>query len=87
MIVWDRGTYEQRGRVAFPDALARGHAVFDLHGEKLRGGFALQRIRRGARPLWLLTKRGDGEARPGSDIVAERPESPLSGLTLAELLR
>ena len=47
VIVWDRGTYEQGGRVAWPEALDRGHAVFVLHGEKLRGGFALQRTRRG----------------------------------------
>ena len=87
VIVWDRGSYEQGGRVAWPDALERGHAVFVLHGEKLRGGFALQRTRPGAKPQWLLIKRRDDEARPGSDIVAERPESVVSGRTLAELLR
>jgi len=86
VIVWDRGTYEQGGRVAWPEALDRGHAVFVLHGEKLRGGFALQRTRPGAKPQWLLIKRRDDEARPGSDIVAERPESVISGRTLAELL-
>jgi len=86
VIVWDRGTYEQGGRVAWPEALQRGHAVFVLHGEKLRGGFALQRTRPGAKAQWLLIKRRDDEARPGSDIVAERPESVLSGRTLAELL-
>jgi len=81
VIVWDRGGYEQAGRVPWPEALARGHAVFVLHGEKLRGGFALQRT--GAQ--WLLIKRRDEAARPGSDIVAERPESVLSGRLLAEL--
>jgi DNA ligase D-like protein (predicted 3'-phosphoesterase) len=86
VIVWDRGTYEQGGRVAWPEALERGHAVFVLHGEKLRGGFALQRTRPGAKPQWLLIKRRDDEARAGSDIVAERPESVMSGRTLAELL-
>ena len=86
VIVWDCGTYEQGGRVAWPEAIARGHAVFVLHGEKLCGGFALQRTRPGAKPQWLLIKRRDGEARPGSDIVGERPESVLSGRTLAELL-
>jgi DNA ligase D-like protein (predicted 3'-phosphoesterase) len=86
VIVWDRGTYEQGGRVAWPEALVRGHAVFVLHGEKLRGGFALQRTRPGAKPQWLLIKRRDDEARPGSDIAAERPESVKSGRTLAELL-
>jgi DNA ligase D-like protein (predicted 3'-phosphoesterase) len=86
VIVWDRGSYEQGGRVPWPEALDRGHAVFVLHGEKLRGGFALQRTRPGAKPQWLLVKRRDDEARPGSDIVAERPESVLSGRTLAEVL-
>jgi DNA ligase D-like protein (predicted 3'-phosphoesterase) len=47
VIVWDRGQYEQGGRVPWPQALERGHAVFVLHGEKLRGGFALQRTRPG----------------------------------------
>jgi DNA ligase D-like protein (predicted 3'-phosphoesterase) len=83
VIIWDRGTYEQGGRVAWPEALDRGHAVFVLHGEKLKGGFALQRTRDGAKPQWLLIKRRDAEARPGSDIVSERPESVVTGRTLA----
>ena len=87
VIIWDRGTYEQGGRVAWPEALSRGHAVFVLHGEKLRGGFALQRTPRpGAKPQWLLIKRRDEEARPGSDVVAEQPRSVLSGRTLDEIL-
>jgi DNA ligase D-like protein (predicted 3'-phosphoesterase) len=85
VIVWDRGTYEQGGRVAWPEAIERGHAVFVLHGEKLRGGFALQRTRPGAKPQWLLIKRRDDEARPGTDVVAEQPRSVVSGRTLDEL--
>jgi DNA ligase D-like protein (predicted 3'-phosphoesterase) len=86
VIVWDRGSYEQGGRVAWPEALERGHAVFVLHGEKLRGGFALQRTRPGEKAQWLLIKRRDEEARPGSDVVAEQPRSVLGGGTLDELL-
>jgi DNA ligase D-like protein (predicted 3'-phosphoesterase) len=86
VIVWDRGLYEQGGRVPWPEALERGHAVFVLHGAKLRGGFALQRTRGGEKPQWLLIKRRDEYACPGSDVVAERPESIQSGMTLAELL-
>jgi len=86
VIVWDRGAYEQGGRVSWPEALERGHAVFVLHGEKLRGGFALQRTRPGKKPQWLLIKRRDDEARPGIDVVAESPRSVLSGRTLDELL-
>jgi DNA ligase D-like protein (predicted 3'-phosphoesterase) len=85
VIVWDRGIYEQGGRVPWPEALERGHAVFVLHGEKLEGGFALQRTRPGEKPQWLLIKRRDDDARPGSDVVAESPASVLSGRTLAEL--
>jgi DNA ligase D-like protein (predicted 3'-phosphoesterase) len=83
-IVWDRGEYEQGGRVAWPEALDRGHAVFVLHGVKLEGGFALQRTGRGGAEQWLLIKRRDDWARPGSDIVAERPESVISGRILGE---
>jgi DNA ligase D-like protein (predicted 3'-phosphoesterase) len=86
VIIWDRGVYEQGGRVPWPEALERGHAVFVLHGEKLQGGFALQRTGGGAKPQWLLIKRRDEFARRGSDIVAERPESVRSGETLADLL-
>lgn len=86
VIVWDRGSYEQGGRVAWPEALDRGHAVFVLHGEKLRGGFVLQRTRGGAKPQWLLLKRRDDEARPGFDVVAECPESVLSGRTLEQVI-
>ena len=86
VIVWDRGEYERRGRVAWPEALERGHAVFLLHGEKLRGGFALQRTRGGPKPQWLLIKRRDEHARPGSDLVAELPRSVASGRTLVSVL-
>jgi DNA ligase D-like protein (predicted 3'-phosphoesterase) len=85
VIVWDRGSYEQGGRVPWPQALDRGHAVFVLHGEKLRGGFALQRTGTGRKPQWLLIKRRDEQARPGSDVVAEQPRSVIGGATLEEL--
>ncbi len=86
VIIWDRGSYEMGGRVPWPAALERGHAVFVLHGAKLRGGFALQRTAEGPKPQWLLIKRRDEWARPGSDLVAERPDSVASGITLRALL-
>jgi DNA ligase D-like protein (predicted 3'-phosphoesterase) len=86
VIVWDRGTYEQGGRVPWPEAIERGHAVFVLHGEKLEGGFALQRTRPGEKPQWLLIKRKDDAARPGSDVVTESPQSVVSGKSLADVI-
>jgi acylphosphatase len=64
--VWDEGDYEQGGRVPWPEAIDRGHADFVLRGSRLRGGFALQRTGGGGSPRWLLVKRTDGEARPGT---------------------
>jgi DNA ligase D-like protein (predicted 3'-phosphoesterase) len=75
VIVWDRGQYEQGGRVAWPEAIERGHAVF-----------VLQRTRPGEKPQWLLIKRRDEQARPGTDVVAEQTQSVLSGKELDELL-
>lgn len=84
--VWDRGDYQQGGRVPWPEALERGHGVFVLHGQKLSGGFALQRTGSGPKAQWLLIKRRDDHARPGSDIVAEQPRSVLSGRSLEQIL-
>ena len=86
VVIWDRGSYEQGGRIPWPEALERGHAVFVLHGSKLRGGFVLQRTGgRGPRAQWLLLKRRDDEARPGRDVVAEQPRSVASGRTLDDI--
>ena len=85
--VWDSGNYEQGGRVPWPEALDRGHAVFVLHGEKLEGGFALQRTGPDGSSQWLLVKRRDESARPGSNVVSEQPASVLSGRTLDQILR
>ena len=85
VIVWDRGPYEQGGRVPWPEALQRGHAVFVLHGSKLSGGFALQRTGGGEKPQWLLVKRRDEHAQPGSDVVASSPLSVLSGRSLDQV--
>ena len=87
VVIWDRGSYEQGGRVPWPEALERGHGVFVLHGEKLRGGFVLQRTRPEPKPQWLLLKRRDEEARAGSDVAAEQPTSVLSGRMLSEVVR
>jgi hypothetical protein len=42
-------------------------------------------MERAGRTGWLLTKRRDDYARPGSDIVAERPESVTTGRTIEDL--
>ena len=84
MIVWDRGSWVP---MEDPEAgFRKGSLKFRLLGEKLRGGWALVKLkgRRAAEPRgdnWLLIKERDQEADPGRDLLAERPESVVSGRT------
>jgi DNA ligase D-like protein (predicted 3'-phosphoesterase) len=82
VIVWDTGEYENAGRRPMAEALAAGHAVFELDGRKLRGRWALQRV---AEDRWLLIKAADEHADRGRDLLADRPESALSGRTIEDL--
>jgi bifunctional non-homologous end joining protein LigD len=85
VIVWDRGTWQPRDEVAA--ALAKGRITFDLAGEKLRGRWHLVRTKpTNKRESWLLFKAKDDAASAARDIVAERPESVVSGRTLDELV-
>ena len=97
VLVWDTGTYrnltEHRGRpIPVEDAVDRGHVAVWLEGEKLRGGFALPRIRRrsgpavdGAGDVWLMVKMRDEAADPDRVPVRDRPDSVRSGRTIEEL--
>jgi bifunctional non-homologous end joining protein LigD len=88
VIVWDRGVWEPIGdpHKGYRD----GKLKFHLRGEKLRGAWTLVRMRGRAAEdgdNWLLLKEQDDAAVPRArgDIVLERPESVLSGRTLAEV--
>jgi bifunctional non-homologous end joining protein LigD len=84
VIVWDRGTWTPDGDPAA--ALKKGRLTFDLHGEKLQGRWHLVRTRpQGAREAWLLFKGNDDQASTTRDIVAERPESAITGRTLDDV--
>jgi DNA ligase D-like protein (predicted 3'-phosphoesterase) len=92
VIVWDSGTYRNRtkrdGReVPIERALDDGHLVVALHGQKLRGEYALTRtgLDGRGRERWLLVKKRDEEADPASDPTASRPESVLSGRTVDQV--
>jgi len=86
VIVWDRGTYEFLGDGGMAAALEAGHAKFRLAGEKLRGGFVLQRTNRSPpKPQWLLLKLDDADAERGGDLTATAPRSVISGKTIEEI--
>jgi DNA ligase D-like protein (predicted 3'-phosphoesterase) len=77
VIIWDEGLARMVNE-------SEDHLSVVLSGHKLRGRFGLTRT--GGR-RWILVKAADEEARPGSDIVAERPESVRSGRTWDEVAR
>ena len=67
------------------DALDAGHAASWLDGQKLSGGWTLQRIRDGAKPQWLLIKRRDEHADARRNPQSTQPESVKSGRTIEDL--
>jgi DNA ligase D-like protein (predicted 3'-phosphoesterase) len=85
VIVWDAGTYRPLTEGPPADALDKGHLSFWLEGEKLRGGWTLQRTHQGDKPQWLLIKKRDEEADARRNPVSTQPESVLSGRTIEDL--
>ena len=81
VIVWDHGTWSPVGDAR--KGLLDGHLKFDLAGQKLRGRWALVRMkpRDGERqPAWLLMKERDDHARPADafDVLTAHPDSVLT---------
>ena len=94
VMLWDRGTYRPetpvRGRdpqELLREQHARGELKIFLRGDRLRGGFALVRMKRPGRPQWLLIKHRDEFARPGSDIEREATTSVKTGRDLDQIAR
>jgi bifunctional non-homologous end joining protein LigD len=90
VLLWDRGTWEPVGDPH--QGYRAGNLKFLLKGEKLRGGWALVRIRGGRRGddsgrSWLLIKERDAEARSGraANIVELEPRSVDTGRTLEKI--
>jgi bifunctional non-homologous end joining protein LigD len=100
VIVWDVGTWEPLSPIPVKgkfvpgtaaearEMLQKGDFKFRLHGQRLKGDFALIHIK-GRRPgskgtEWLLIKKKDEEAVEGYDIEAY-DTSVLSGKTIAQI--
>lgn len=79
VIVWDRGTWVPLSdpRAGYRD----GKLKFELRGEKLRGRWALVRMKKREgekQEAWLLMKEKDAQARTDLDITEAMPDSVLS---------
>src|SRR5690242_6811120 len=90
--LWDRGTWKSQTGTPERD-LEKGQLKIELNGKRLKGGWALVRMRddpkkpgRKVRHNWLLIKERDGEARPGEpDTLLDEDTSVKSGRTLEEI--
>src|SRR5262249_20411762 len=70
VLLWDRGTWEPLGDPH--EGLQRGKLAFRLHGERLRGEWALIRLRPRKperQESWLLIKATDNEADADRDVT------------------
>ena len=92
VIVWDRGTYDnitiKDGKLQpVAKALDEGHLMVALHGQKLSGGYALQRISRGDDERWLLIKMRDEHADARRRPTSTERKSVLSGRSVKQASR
>lgn len=90
VIVWDQGTWENvteddDGRpLPVDQALEQGHVSFLVDGQKLHGGFTLQRFRP-RQDQWLLIKHKDEGADARRNPTSTEPASVVSGRTVGEV--
>ena len=83
VMVWDRGTWQPDGDPQ--QAYDKGHLSFQLHGEKLTGGWHLVRTQRPGQKqnTWLLFKAKDEAAKSGDTSLSEaKAKSALTGRDL-----
>jgi bifunctional non-homologous end joining protein LigD len=90
VMLWDRGTWQPEGDV--DEGLAKGKLAFELFGERLKGKWALVRLRASKRDKgkenWLLIKERDELARAEKRPVVERElRSVKTGRTMEEIAR
>ncbi|MEI9888411.1 MAG: DNA polymerase ligase N-terminal domain-containing protein [Rhizomicrobium sp.] len=91
--LWDRGTWTPQGDDP-EDDLAKGHLKIVMDGERMKGKWALVRMRddpkkpgRKVRHNWLLIKEVDDEAKRGKagDALVKDVTSVKTGRTLEEI--
>lgn len=90
VLVWDRGSFdnitEKDGeRQPLDEAWKNGHLLVELHGEKISGGYALQRTDSGDDANWLLIKMDDEAADARRNPVSTEPDSVLSGRSMEDI--
>ncbi len=86
VMLWDTGTWEPVGDAR--KALAKGKLAFMLHGERLRGRWALVRMRpreKEKNENWLLIKENDEFANTRADLLESEITSVISGREMEDI--
>jgi bifunctional non-homologous end joining protein LigD len=90
VMVWDTGTYVERSsqdrkdsEAAMKKGFERGHITFVLEGEKLRGEFALIKLKKSEDKAWLLVKKRD--ANSAYKDITKQNLSVKTGRTLEKI--
>jgi len=92
VMVWDEGTYQALWHEKEPvkkqekillEELKKGDVKIVLHGEKLKGAFALVKIKGREENAWLLIKKDDDEATDKD--ITKKDKSVKTGRSLNQI--
>jgi bifunctional non-homologous end joining protein LigD len=94
VMIWDQGTWwPQLGSENVDACLRSGHLKFEMNGSKMKGKWALIRMKQpagsspDAHPNWLLIKEHDKFEHDPTDppITEQRPNSSITGRSLKQI--
>ncbi|MGA8938812.1 MAG: DNA ligase D [Acidobacteriaceae bacterium] len=95
VMIWDQGSWwPQLGSENVDACLRAGHLKFEMNGSKMKGKWALIRMKKNhpdtaseEKPQWLLIKEHDKYERITGDraITDERPNSSVTGRSIAQI--
>jgi len=85
VLLWDTGTYENlKEDTNMKKSYEKGKLEFSLKGEKLKGGYALVKMK-SKKKDWLLIKMDDDQADARRNPVSTEPKSVKSKKTIEEI--
>ncbi|MDF9796643.1 DNA ligase D-like protein (predicted 3'-phosphoesterase) [Catalinimonas alkaloidigena] len=94
VMIWDKGSFDnlktdkEGNKISLEDSYEQGNVEIFLKGERLRGGYAIIKMKSGRMAgNWLLTKMKDEHANPDFDPVKTANRSVVSGKTMEEIAK
>ena len=94
VMIWDRGTFKNLKKdkddkpISLSESYKMGTLEFWLKGEKLKGGYAMIKMKSGnMKGNWLLIKMNDDEADGRRNPVSTQTKSIVTGRSLKEIAK